>query len=68
MTQFVCPLPPETLTLAIERVLNSGKITDRERHSFLAATFCGIHLNSYQQAKVKEIFERLKQGYLQVVD
>ncbi|MGF1490042.1 MAG: hypothetical protein ACFBSE_23390 [Prochloraceae cyanobacterium] len=67
MNQFACPLPPETITKAIERVLYSRKITARERNSFLAATFCGSNLNSYEQAKIKEIFHLLKRGRLQVI-
>ncbi len=68
MTQFACPLPPAILSKAIDRVLNSGTITNKDRNSFLAATFCGNKLSSYEEAKIKEIYKLLKRGHLEVVD
>ena len=68
MNQVVCNVPPANISEVINRVLSSGTITDRDRDSFLTATFCGINLSSSEEAKIKEIFNRLQTGRLQVIN
>ena len=52
----------------INSVLHSGKITSKDRNSFLAATLWKNNLSAEEQAGVREIYERIQRGWVRVVE
>ena len=60
---------PQTFMLeVIKSVINSGKITSKERNWFLAATMWKNALSAEEEAGVKEIYSRIQRGWIRVVD
>lgn len=51
----------------IDRVLHSGQITFQEQDKFLAAMLQEHPLSRSEQAGIKEIFDRLQKGKLQII-
>ncbi|MGK7915625.1 MAG: hypothetical protein AB4038_08765 [Prochloraceae cyanobacterium] len=65
---LACSLPSTTMTQVIKRILSSGRITNKDRKWFLVANFSGSPLSVKEENGVREIFDRLKKGWLRVVD
>jgi hypothetical protein len=61
-------LHPQRLQQAIERILNSGKITETDRHCLLAIALTDAPIQPRDADLVCQIFDRLRMGLLKVVD
>lgn len=63
-------LPSRRLTIGqvIERIYRSGKITRHDEWHFLRAMVAEEPLSREEQTQVRDVFDRLQMGLLQVVD
>ena len=61
-------LPQTFMLQVIKSVINSGKITSKERNWFLAATMWKNALSAEEEAGVKELYSRIQRGWIRVVD
>ncbi|MGD2181427.1 hypothetical protein [Lusitaniella coriacea] len=50
------------------KIILSGKITRTDRIWFEAAIRSENPLSTQEQAKIREVFDRLQKGWLQVID
>ncbi|XGW00486.1 MAG: hypothetical protein ACAF41_16315 [Leptolyngbya sp. BL-A-14] len=66
------PLPrySTSLTIAqvIDRIVRSGRITRVDEAYFLHAMVADTPLSHEEQSQVRNVFDRLRMGLLQVVD
>ncbi|MBW4579984.1 MAG: hypothetical protein KME42_10485 [Tildeniella nuda ZEHNDER 1965/U140] len=66
------PLPnystPFTIAQVIDRIVRSGRITRVDENYFLHAMVAGTPLSHEEQSQVRNLFDRLQMGLLQVVD
>ncbi len=64
--KLAAALPQTFMMRLINSVLDSGEITSRERHWFLAAALWKNSLSAEEEAGVKEIYLRIQKGWLRV--
>lgn len=61
-------LPTATIRQLVETLLSSGKISRTDQDQLMSALLSKASLSLEEQALVNRVFDRLKQGLLQVVD
>jgi hypothetical protein len=61
-------LSQPTIAQVIDRVVRSGRITRVDENYFLHAMVSDVPLSHDEQSQVRNVFERLRMGLLQVVD
>lgn len=61
-------LPTATIRQLVETLLSSGKISRTDQDQLMSALLSKASLSPEEQALVNRVFDRLKQGLLQVVD
>lgn len=57
-----------TIAQVIDRVIRSGRITRVDEHCFFHAMVAETPLSQEEQSQVRNVFDRLNMGLLQVVD
>jgi hypothetical protein len=57
-----------TIAQVIDRIVCSGRITRVDENYFLHAMASDVPLSHDEQNQVRNVFERLRMGLLQVVD
>lgn len=57
-----------TIAQVIDRVVRSGRITRVDENYFLHAMVADTPLSREEQSQVRNVFDRLQMGLLQVVD
>ncbi len=57
-----------TLAQVVDRIYRSGRITRVDERYFLQAMVADELLSHEEQAQVRNVFDRLQMGLLQVVD
>jgi hypothetical protein len=66
------PLPkyaaPSTIAQVIDRIVRSGRITRLDENYFFHAMVSDTPLSHEEQSQVRNVFDRLRMGLLQVVD
>lgn len=67
-TQVANSLSHHSLDRIATKIILSGKITRIDRMWFEAAIQSENPLSTQEQAKIREVFDRLQKGWLQVVD
>ncbi|MBW4695040.1 MAG: hypothetical protein KME27_25090 [Lyngbya sp. HA4199-MV5] len=67
---MLLPNHSSSLTIAqvIERIVHSGRITRVDEAYFMRAMVANTPLSHEEQNQVRNVFDRLRMGLLQVVD
>lgn len=57
-----------TIVQVIDRIVRSGRITRLDENYFFQAMVADTPLSHEEQSQVRNVFDRLRMGLLQVVD